>query len=308
MNKKLAEFLSKYNFQIDGNSAYGKIKDYEVNFYYDAMNNVSPVKWFVSFYGTVEEKNKITYAIQNQKIKFLQAYPNAFGFWFGLNDFTLGALLKKLDDILERTINIITEFNGKNSQYCPMCGEEFDEESRVYNINNCKIKLHAACGGEVKAAYDAEHKVYTAAPNNYFKGFWGVVIGAVVGVVSYIIFFFMGFISAISSVISMLLGSTLYKKFGGKPNYVMIIMTSVITILSLVITLYLLYSLAAVGLAYEEGLTLSMGEAFTHMMKNSEFSAEFWSNMAMTVLFTLLGAGIEVYNLSKGVHKRTTVK
>ena len=37
MNKKLVEYFKKYDFTFSKNYAYGKIKDYEVNIFYQAL-------------------------------------------------------------------------------------------------------------------------------------------------------------------------------------------------------------------------------------------------------------------------------
>lgn len=310
MNKKLVEYFKKYDFTFSKNYAYGKIKDYEVNVFYQALDNVAPVKIYVSFYASENEKNQMISDLNEQKIKFLQYSFDGIGALFGLNDITLNGLLKKLDNIIETIFDIIIKNNGKNSLYCPMCGEEFDDESKVYKVNDCNFKLHKKCGSEIAEAFEEEYKEYKELPNNYGKGFLGALIGAVVGVVSYVIIFFVGFISSISSFISILLGSFLYKKFGGKPNYMMIIMTSVLTVASLILTVYLLYNVAALGLVITEDPNTQMtaGEAFKYMMQNADFAAEYRSNMGMTILFTLIGAGYETYALYKGVFKKRQVK
>ena len=310
MNKKLVEYFKKYELTFEKNYAYGKIKDYEVNIFYNMMDNVSPVKIYFSFFATDNDKLDMKTDIIYANIKNLQYQFDGFGALFGLNDITVNSLIKKLDGIIDTLVNIISKHNGKNSLYCPMCGEELSGETKVYKVNDCNFKLHNSCGSEIAEAFEEEYKEYKKMPNNYLKGFFGSLIGAIVGVVSYIIIFFIGFISSISSFVSILLGSFLYKKFGGKPNYMMIIMTSVLTIASLVLTVYLLYSFAALGFINEDDpqTQLSAAQAFKQMMQNADFATEFRSNMLMTIFFTLLGAGYEVYVLYKGVYKKQKVR
>ena len=312
MNKKLITYFSKYDLEFSKNYAYGKIKGYEVNIFYQALDNVSPVKMFISFYASENDKIQIGNEIANEKIKFLQYQLNGFGLLLGLNDYTVNGLVKKLDDILDKVFSIITNNNAKGVGYCPMCGEELDEASKVYRVNDCKFRLHLDCGKELSEAFDEEYEEYKELPNNYGKGFLGALIGAAVGVGSYIIIFFLGFVSSISSFISVLLGSFLYKKFGGKPNFMMIVMTTVLTIASLLLTVYLIYCLAALGYCYELNIVdvtnMSIFEAFKYAMEEVEFSKEFTSNMSMTLLFTLLGAGYETYSLYKGMYKKQQIK
>lgn len=312
MNKKLVEYFKKYDLNFSKNYAYGNILGYEVNIFYQMLDNVSPVKMFISFYASENDKLQIKNELDNEKIKFLQYQLNGFGLLIGLNSYTLKGLINKMDDILERIFNIINRNNAKGIDYCPMCGEELDEASKVYKVNDCKFKLHMDCGKELSVAFEEEYEEYKDAPNNYAKGFFGALIGAIVGVVSYVIIFFLGFVSSVSSFISVLLGSFLYKKFGGKPNFMMIVMTTILTIASLLLTVYLIYCVAAYGYLSQLDIVdvteISIFEAFKYAMEEVEFSKEFTSNMIMTLLFTLLGAGYETYALYKGIFKKQQIK
>lgn len=308
MNKKIEQYFSQKGFNLNKNYGYGQINGYEVNLLYNSMNNVAPVSFIVSFFALENDKMRIIEELNNANIKFLQYQSNELGMIFGINDFTVGALIKKLDSILDTIFTILKNNNALPQQYCPICGKELLEDFKLYRVNDCNYTLHNECANEIKDSFEEENQEYVQMPNNYLKGFFGALIGAGVGAISFIIIFFLGFISSISSFISVFLGSFLYKKFGGKPNYIMVIMTSVLTIVILLLTVYLLYGLAAVGYSYEEGLTLSMGEAFKHMMNNSDFASEFTTNIIMTLLFAIIGAGYEVYGLIKGLHKKQTIK
>ena len=73
MNKKLVEYFKKYDFTFSKNYAYGKIKDYEVNIFYQALDNVAPVKIYVSFYASENDKNQMIADLNEQKINSKQA-------------------------------------------------------------------------------------------------------------------------------------------------------------------------------------------------------------------------------------------
>ena len=81
-------------------------------------------------------------------------------------------------------------------------------------------------------------KNFEETPNNYGKGVLGLLLGALIGAVSYVILFMLGFISAISAFLSIMLGSLFYKKFGGKPNKVMVVMAALISVASLLLEQY----------------------------------------------------------------------
>lgn len=308
MNKKLEEFLLKYNLQIKGNEAYGYIRGYEVNFYYFPTDNIAPVRWHVTFNIPDNIKAQILEEIRKVDIKKLKYDVDIFGMLFGIDDITLGKLLTRLDEVLNFIFDILDANGVKDGSFCPLCGEEFVEESKVYDINGIKHKLHVTCGKEIADAFDESNKEFEALPNNVLKGTLGALIGAVVGCVSYVIFYLLGFISTISAIISIFLGGLLYRKFGGKPNFIMIIITSVLTIVTLMLTVYLLYGFTATGIAAEYGITLSITEAFKVFMEEPEFSKAFYSDLAMTVLFSVVGAIYQAISLSKAIHRKNKIQ
>lgn len=142
-------------------------------------------------------------------------------------------------------------------------------------------------------------------PNNYAKGFLGALLGALVGVTIFVILFFLGFISALSAFVAVLLGAYLYKKLGGKPNKAMVAIVSLTSLVSLVLALFLLYVLAAGGLAIEEELTLKGIDTFRYYMENNpDFSREFTYNLILTVVFSLIGCGYEIYALTRSIRRK----
>ena len=220
-------------------------------------------------------------------------------------------LRKITEDNFNECISLVVA--DEQSQYIASNEGSLKEAENNTNVARpFAIYINSKMVGFTMFAFDEEYEEYKELPNNYGKGFLGALIGAAVGVGSYIIIFFLGFVSSISSFISVLLGSFLYKKFGGKPNFMMIVMTTVLTIASLLLTVYLIYCLAALGYCYELELVdvtnMSIFEAFKYAMEEVEFSKEFTSNMVMTLLFTLLGAGYETYSLYKGMYKKQQIK
>ncbi len=83
MNKKLVEYFKKYELTFEKNYAYGKIKDYEVNIFYNMMDNVSPVKIYFSFFATDNDKLDMKTDIIYSNIKNLQYQFDWFGALFG---------------------------------------------------------------------------------------------------------------------------------------------------------------------------------------------------------------------------------
>lgn len=308
MNKLLKEFCEYKGLKVEKNSAYGVINNIEINVSYSALDSAAPVLIHFSFYGSDNDKRLISNMIAAERIKFLKIGADAYGISVGLNDITLGKLVKRLDSIIETVVKCIKSYDVKLSEYCPLCGNELTNECKIYNVDGFSFKLDESCVSNINAVIEEENKDFDDSPNNYGKGLIGILLGALVGSIAYVILFMIGFISAICAFISIMLGVFLYKKFGGKQNAVMVVMAGIVTLLSLVGTLFVLYILAATGLSLEAGLNIVGIEAFTFFMNDNAFATEFISNLAMTILFIVLGAGYEVTRLFKSVKRTEKIK
>lgn len=175
MNKKIEQYFSQKDFKLEKNYGYGQINGYEVNLFYNAMDSVAPVKFIISFYALENDKINIIEEINNANIKFLQYQSTELGMIFGINDFTIGALIKKFDNILDTIFNILKNNNALPQKYCPLCGKELVDNFKLFKVNNCNYNLHCECANEIKDSFEEEHQEYVEMPNNYFKGFCGCI-------------------------------------------------------------------------------------------------------------------------------------
>lgn len=308
MNKKIAEYCASHNLKVTKNNAYGITNNYETNLIVRILDNVAPVTVHFSCYTNFEQQKAILNSIRDEKIKSATYGFDVYGLWVGLNDITVGKLMARMSTIMNIITASLYANEAKGIGYCPVCGDEINEEnSKVYDIDGCNITLDEKCVQNINAVIHQENKDFEKAPNNYLKGFLGALIGAIVGVVSFIIIFYLGFISAISAFVSIFLGAFLYKKLGGKPNKGMILIVTSVSIVSLLLTVFIIYLLAAIGLASSYGFDSTGLAAFANMMTIRDFKAEFTSNMLMTALFTLLGSGYEVYALYKSIKREQTI-
>ncbi len=310
MHKKISEFLESRSFEINGNQGYGYLEGYETNVFARPLDTQSPLAVHISCHMSEENKNAAVKLIRETRIKFLKVSPTLYGISLQFNDLTMGRLIKNLPDHLERIFAILKEKGAKGREYCPMCGESLDEENSVLlSLDEATIRVDRSCFDSLNAAIERENQTFEQMPNNYAKGFAGALLGALVGVIIFVVLFFLGFISALSAFVSVILGAYLYSKLGGKKNKGMVVIVSLTSLISLVFTLFLLYVLAASGYAVEEGLALEGIDAFNHYMKNSaEFSKEFTYNLVLTIVFSLIGCGYEIYALARSIHRSKSLK
>lgn len=302
MNKKIAGFLQGKGLEVSKNTAYGKIEGFEVSCGFNPYSN-PPFFMQISFYATEETKRALYERLNALQFKHATFTLNSYGLLF-----TIGAItIKKLCESVEKIILDVTQFLKKVKAlgygYCPMNGEEFSENAKKISMNGIEITLNPDSIEQVNQAIAKENQAFEEIPNNYGKGILGALIGAAAGVIIYIILFFIGYISAISGLISIVAGAFLYQKFGGKQNKEMIAIVSIISVVSMIFSVFILYFIAANGLVEDYGFSSIGMKAFIDMMSVSEFKSEFIMNLVITLLFTFLGVGYQIFYMFKSIKK-----
>ena len=309
MNGKLKAYFQLMGLTIEGNNAHGNFKGYEVSANVAILDTVSPVKIHVNLYASEENKIKIINELKHLNYKYFFVEADIYGVLLGFNDpLTVGRLLKRMPEMMDEIFAVFTKYEAKGVGYCPICGEELKEESKKYRIEWSLITMDKDCVTGINAAIEEDNKNFNEIPNNYLKGTIGALIGAVVGVIAFVVLFFIGFISAITSLVSIVLGVYLYKKFGGKPNAVMIVIVSVLSIVSMLLGVWGIYIFAAEMLAGDYGFASTGIQAFNDMMTVAEFKQEFSSNLSMTIIFTIVGVVFEIVQLAKSIKRQGAIK
>lgn len=292
------------------NQAYGIIKGYETNLIYDAFDYTSPVKLHISCYADNSKKQTIIESLKKEKLKFFTVIPTLYGIMIGLNDVTINKLLKRFSSIIDLVYGTLQKNGALRLTNCPVSGEELiDENKKVVTIDRAKITLATSSVDMINETITKENEELDKLPNNILFGFAGAFLGALAGIILFVIIFFLGFVSAWTSVLAVALGALLYQKFGGKPDKKMIAIVCVTTIAMFILTLFILYILAASGYAIENSLTFSGIDAFNYYMKNnSEFRSEFITNLVLTFVFTLIGIGVIFSSLMKKIKRTNKIK
>ena len=306
MNKKLTAFLTERGLTVDKNNAYGMLDGYETNIVYRPFDNVSPLFFHISCYTTDEQKRAIQQTLNAASIKYLKFAFSAYGLEVGLNDLTLGKLLKRLGDVLDKICSTLTDNGALGIGYCPVCGNALDfEQSKKCNVDGLTISIDNNCVDNINNLISAENKDFEAAPNNYLRGFAGAFIGGLVGVAIAVGFYVVGFISAISAFVAILLGEFLYRKFGGKPNKMMVVILSVTTFVMMMLAVVSIYLVAAAIGAGKVGMDTFA--YFELCMKDAEISAAFTRELILTAVFSVIGCGYEIFMLVKRIKRKTNI-
>lgn len=309
MNKKLKTYFEELGLNVQGNNAYGNYQGYEISADVAILDSVAPVKMHVNLFASAEVKAQMIREILSFRFKNFVIDQDIYGIALGFNDpWTVGKLLKRMPEMINKIFEVFNKYEAKGIEYCPICGELLSEESKKYKIEWVQITMDNNCVNDINNAIEIDNKNFDEEPNNYLKGALGACIGALVGFAAFIIIFFLGYISSLTSFIAILLGAYLYKKFKGKQNYMMIIIVSTISIVSMLLAVFSIYLLAAQSLALELGFSSTGIQAFKDMMTVTEFNKEFTSNLWMTVFYTILGVAFEIFNLSKSIKRQGKIK
>lgn len=308
MNKKVQEFLTQHNLAINGNNAYGVYNDFETNFVYASATSQYPLFFHFTCYATEQQRQDIMRAIADERFKYLTAEFSLFGLSVAITGITLSSAVKTLEETLNRICSIMKEYGALGVGYCPVCGQTLNlNDSKKCNINGITVSMDNNCVDTINAQITEENKNFQQAPNNYLRGFAGAVLGALAGVAIAVVLYLLNFISALSSFVAVMLGALLYKKFGGKPDKMMIVIVTATSFVMMMLTVPVIYIVASGIAATENGLNISAFEAFRIVLADAEGSKAFYLDLALTFVFTALGCGLEIFELSKSIKRQKNI-
>lgn len=308
MRKFIEETLQPYNFQFDRNSGYGAINGYEVNV---GVGYVGPT-FLLSTYLPMEKKKEVAARIYALTASKMRASACEQGILFNLASAgTIFTYAKRFNELLPFVLQALEEYQAPKNNICPMTGEELNEEnSRLVNLPNSTYKVRMSNGGIATFNNNIEksNEDFKNAPNNYGKGFLGILIGAVAGTVLTVIFGILGYITFFAPAVSILFGTFLYKKFGGKRNYMMIVMSFVTTLVFIISAFFIVYMITATAICVEAGVNKAGFEAFkTCMELSTDFERMFYVDMGLNALFILGAEGFATYGLIKSIKRPKNV-
>ena len=312
MLKFIINALANYEFTFGKNSAYGHVEGYEVNLVNDLSVQGIPVITFSTFLSQTK-KNEFAIKMNAKKIPMVTVVPFDCGVAVRVQAWVAKQWEKKIPEVIKAVLEVLEELEAPKSDICPQSGEKLDEvESKIVTIPNTLIKIHLtnAAVEALNSSIIKNNEDFKAAPNNYAKGFLGVLIGVLAGAILTVIFSLVGFVTMIAPAVAILLGTFLYKKFGGKPNAMMIVMTFVTTVVVITAVLFLMYVVTAGIVCANPDVQHALGtqykgmEAFNYCMENSdEFKRAFFLDIVLNIIFILVAEGLSVYGLVRQIRR-----
>lgn len=303
MNKKVISLLQQYGLTVTGNTAYGIMQGYETSLRSPSPMEQSAYYIHVNFYATDEKKQEIAAELGRIGIK-LTATPSAYGLTICFPAAFAGTLVKNLPVLFDRLIALLKQNELPGADTCPYDGKPLIEaEKKRCSINGFYVTLNNDCVSSINRQIEEENRAFANAPNNYMQGICGALIGGIVGAACTIALYYIGFVSSLSAIIAVLLGAFLYRKFGGKPNVMMIVIVSVVSLILIGAAFFVSYLIAAGTAAAEAGLHMSALDALLICLDDSEFASAFYSDFAMLFVFTIVGIVIVVISLVRQIKR-----
>ena len=303
MNKKAISLLQQYGLTVTGNTAYGIMQGYETSLRSPSPMEQSAYYIHVNFYATDEKKQEIAAELGRTGIK-LTATPSAYGLTICFPAAFAGTLVKNLPVLFDRLIALLKQNELPGADTCPYDGKPLIEaEKKRCSINGFYVTLNNDCVSSINQQIEEENRAFANAPNNYIQGICGALIGGVVGAACTIALYYIGFVSSLSAIVAVLLGAFLYRKFGGKPNAMMIVIVSVVSLILIGAAFFVSYLIAAGAAAAEVGLHMSALDALLICLDDSEFASAFYSDLIMLFVFTIVGIALVIASLIKQIKR-----
>ena len=302
MHGKIKQAFQDMGLTVDGNKAYGALHGFETNAQISAYNLMVHVSMYVP---TEESKSAIIKEMAAFTNKYFIYQWTKYGVTLILNDFTEARLAKRLPELLEKVYATFTNNGARGAGFCPVCGQPLDfENAKKCLIDGFTVSIDNDCVERINTAISEENKDFNAAPNNYFKGFLGALVGGLAGVAVAVILNLIGFISAISSFVAFFVGILLYQKFGGKPNKMMIVIVTLTTFVLMMLSTVGMYLVAAAVDIQDQGYNYTVLEyLISGLREDPEYAQGFYTNLAMTALFTIVGCVYEIIAFSKKIKR-----
>lgn len=308
MDKMLNEFMEGKNLTVEGNMVYGSYRSYQMATITNAFN--------VNFCGTqiftklnVEERELVkTYLTENKaELKLLNFEVNDYGFYFKVKTITKKSGYENLKQALDKVIDFISSKEIKNENYCPITGEELTEDKKLLTIYGFKAYVGADSASEMERLEAAAEEEYQNSPNNYLQGILGALgLGAIGAVVWIVVGVFLNIVSGwIAALIAFLAGFG-YEKMKGKPNNVKIIVSAGVTLFYIVLSMFLIYVFIVLREMNNYGLEGNpISLLFDLFELNPDAKTEFFQDLALGLVFGIIGIVISSINMRNTLHKRS---
>lgn len=303
MNRQLTQFAESHNLEIKDSVIFGEYNNYHSSFAFNSFNGIAMCK----IYSLLED-NQITeiesFLQKNKKtLKYVQYQIKRTSITFTMMIMTYKSFVVNVEKTMEELTTFLSSIQVKNAAYCPACGDLIDIKNYVHN-NDTHVCVDTKCASQIQTKIDRVEEEYQASPNNYGRGTLGALVGALIGGIVWIIVGLIGFVSAYVAILVSFLAGIGYDKMKGKASKVKLVIISVISMIVILASMYLLYVIIIQGEMSKNEIEGSPFEWLHYILANDPQSqAGFIKDMVLSVIFGGIGVFAYTASLRKKVHK-----
>lgn len=197
---------------------------------------------------------------------------------------------EKFDAFLEQKTKIFKELNLGQFDYCPYCGKEDTDSTRI--IKGALVHVHDACVKDFVEKVNTHLNTVGNSKEHLIKSTIYAILGGIIGLIpSIIILYAIGFYSAWLFILIPFAAFYGYKKGGAqRGSFVMILIAAISLILGPSFMLFVYYN-----------LSVYLEVTFSEMLADPEIAGGFTQDMILSVVFTL----IAIWASWKSIYKQT---
>ena len=137
------------------------------------------VQFFFFYIFNTREKHEFILKMNSYKFKLVQSDAFEFGVVVMIGAMTYKSFQKKFEEILSKILETLELLEAPKSDICPQSGEVIDELNCQLTLipdSEIKIRLSREAVSEINAQIEESNQEFVDAPNNYLKGFLGILI------------------------------------------------------------------------------------------------------------------------------------
>lgn len=301
MNKYVQEMITEFQFSSEGNIHYGTFEGFQGFMVIDPFafgtfrgGFVVCLKNRASEIGSYMQDHK-----KEMKISNFTVGDDGIGFDVLVMTNKSGA--SNMKTAFQKIAEYLHSL-GIDGEACPLCGKPMEEKKKI-TLSDIPVFVDADCAEKIEKETRKAEDEYRSSPNNYLKGTAGALVGGLIGGVAWIIVGLFGFISGWIAFLIAFLAGVGYDKMKGKPNAMKLVITSLITLIVIVISMFTMYFLF-VRLNMSEDDTRSAIALFFELLgERGSLWLEFIVNMLLAIFFGMFGIVYSIIRMRKQIHR-----
>lgn len=210
-------------------------------------------------------------------------------------------LAKKIPEYLNEAIMPIIDFLATYgyASGCMQCGTQ-NSQIECYDINGTHYYLCSDCVGKVEETLSDRKQDILSRKSKFIPGIVGSLLGSLIGCVVYFFMWQLGYIAAIAGLITAVCAFKGYEMLGGVVDKKGVLACIVVIIFAVFFANQIVWSYDAYSVykEYDVGF-FDCFRAINDIIADSDLTAQYYGNLVIAYLMTVLGSFRSVVNAFK---------